>query len=61
MNAEVVAWNMNNYKESGVLSGSFYGKFDNAESVDEYTVVCSPINGIIHAKSEAPAQMIRQN
>ncbi len=39
LNAEAVAWNMNKYKESGVLSGSFYGKFDNAEAVDDYTVV----------------------
>jgi ABC-type transport system substrate-binding protein len=41
LNADVVAWNLNKYKESGVLSGSFYGKFDNAEAVDEYTVVAN--------------------
>jgi len=39
LNAEVVAWNLNKYKESGWGSGSFYGKFDNAEAVDDYTVV----------------------
>jgi ABC-type transport system substrate-binding protein len=39
LNAEVVAWNLNKYKESGWGSGSFYGKFDRAEAVDDYTVV----------------------
>jgi len=39
MNAEAVAWNLNKYKEIGWGSGSFYGKFDNAEAIDEYTVV----------------------
>jgi ABC-type transport system substrate-binding protein len=39
LTAEVVAWNLNYYKENGVLTGSFYGSFDNAEVMDEETVV----------------------
>ncbi len=39
LTAEVVAWNLNYYKENGVLTGSFYGSFDNAEVTDEDTVV----------------------
>jgi ABC-type transport system substrate-binding protein len=39
LNAEVAAWNLNKYKESGVLTGSFYGNFDNAEAIDDYTVL----------------------
>lgn len=38
LNAEVVAWNLNIYKEKGILSGSFYSAMDKAEVVDDYTV-----------------------
>jgi len=30
LNADAVAWNLNNYKAKGVLTGSFYGDFDKA-------------------------------
>lgn len=39
LTAEVVAWNLNYYKENGVLTGSFYGSFVNAEVTDDDTVV----------------------
>ena len=39
MTADVVAWNINNYMENGVLSGSFYGSVDSAAATDPLTVV----------------------
>ena len=39
LNAEVVAWNLNTYKKSGVLTGSFYTEFENATAQDANTVV----------------------
>ncbi|MDD6882765.1 MAG: ABC transporter substrate-binding protein [Eubacteriales bacterium] len=38
LNAEVCAWNLQMYKDQGVLSTSFLKQFDHAEVVDEYTV-----------------------
>lgn len=40
MTAEVVAWNLNNYKENGILAGSYFANFTNAEATDATTVVC---------------------
>ena len=39
LNADAVAWNLNNYKAKGVLTGSFYGDFDKAAATDANTVV----------------------
>jgi len=39
--AEAIAWNLNFYKENGVLSASFFKSFVNAEAIDEKTVVCN--------------------
>jgi len=39
LTAEVCKWNLDMYKEYGVLSSSFMGKIDNIEVVDDYTVV----------------------
>jgi ABC-type transport system substrate-binding protein len=38
--AEAVAWNLNYYKENGVLSASFFKSFVNAEATDDKTIVC---------------------
>lgn len=38
--AEAVAWNLNNYKENGILTSSYFANFINAEATDEKTVVC---------------------
>lgn len=38
LNAEVVAWNINIYKEKGIFKDSFYKPVDEAVAVDEYTV-----------------------
>lgn len=38
LNAEVVAWNLNIYKEKGIFSASFYASMNRAEVVDDYTV-----------------------
>lgn len=40
LTAEVVAWNLNNYKENGILASSFFSNFVNAEATDDKTVVC---------------------
>ena len=40
LDAEAVAWNLNYYKENGVLASSYYSNFDRAEATDEHTVVC---------------------
>lgn len=37
-NAEVCKWNLDLYKEKGVLSGSFFSNVESVEVVDEYTV-----------------------
>ena len=39
LNAEVVAWNLQLYKDKGVQSASFLGSVDKIEAVDDYTVV----------------------
>lgn len=39
MDAEAVKWNIDYYKENGVLSGSYYNYVDSVEVVDEKTVV----------------------
>lgn len=39
LNADVVAWHLNTYKEIGVYGGSFLTLMNHAEAVDEYTVV----------------------
>jgi len=38
LNAEVVAWNINIYKEKGIFKDSFYASVDKAVAVDDYTV-----------------------
>lgn len=38
--AEAVAWNLNNYKENGILTSSYFANFINGEATDEKTVVC---------------------
>ncbi|MBR6085649.1 MAG: ABC transporter substrate-binding protein [Spirochaetales bacterium] len=38
-NADVVAWHLNTYKETGIYGKSFLGLMDYAEPVDDYTVV----------------------
>lgn len=38
-NAEVCKWNLDLYKEKGILSGSFFSNIESVEAVDEYTVV----------------------
>ena len=38
--AEAVAWNLDYYKENGVLTSSFFKSYDHAEVVNEKTVVC---------------------
>lgn len=38
--AEAVAWNLNNYKENGILTSSYFANFINAEATDDKTVVC---------------------
>jgi peptide/nickel transport system substrate-binding protein len=38
LNAEVVAWNINIYKEKGIFKDSFYANVSEAVAVDEYTV-----------------------
>ena len=40
LDAEAVAWNLDYYKENGVLAGSYYANYDHAEVVDAKTVVC---------------------
>ena len=40
LDADAVAWNLNTYKECGVLSATYYSNFDYAEAVDDLTVVC---------------------
>ncbi len=40
MTAEVVAWNLNNYKANGILAGSYFANFTTAEATDANTVVC---------------------
>ncbi|SHI14531.1 extracellular solute-binding protein, family 5 Middle [Sporobacter termitidis DSM 10068] len=40
LTAEVVAWNLNYYKENGILASSFFSNFVNAEATDSKTVVC---------------------
>lgn len=39
LNAAVVKWNIDKYKESGAQKASFLGNLDSTEVVDEYTVV----------------------
>lgn len=39
MDAEAVKWNLDYYKENGVLTGSYYNYVDSVEVVDEKTVV----------------------
>ena len=39
MDAEAVKWNLDYYKENGVLTGSYFNYVDNIEVVDEKTVV----------------------
>ena len=39
LNADVVAWNLQLYKDQGVQSASFLGSVDKIEAIDEYTVV----------------------
>jgi ABC-type transport system substrate-binding protein len=41
LNAEVVAWNINLYKEKGVFKDSFYANVIEAVAADEYTVEVS--------------------
>lgn len=38
LNADVVAWNINIYKEKGIFKDSFYASVKEAKAVDEYTV-----------------------
>jgi len=38
LNADVVAWNINIYKEKGVFKDSFYASVKEAKAVDDYTV-----------------------
>ena len=38
--AEAVAWNLDYYKENGVLKDSFFKFYDHAEATDSKTVVC---------------------
>lgn len=40
LDAEALAWNLDIYKEKGILSGSFFKNYDHAEAVDAKTVVC---------------------
>jgi len=39
LNAEVVAWNINIYREKGIFAESFFAPVDYAEAVDDYTVI----------------------
>lgn len=39
LDAEAVKWNLDYYKENGVLTGSYFNYVDNVEVVDEKTVV----------------------
>jgi len=39
LDAEAVKWNLDNYKEKGVLSASYFSKVDNVEVKDSKTVV----------------------
>lgn len=39
LDAEALAWNLNYYKENGILTSSFFSYFDSAEAVDDTTVV----------------------
>ncbi len=39
LNADVVAWNLQLYKDQGAQSASFLGNVDKIEATDEYTVV----------------------
>ena len=38
--AEAVAWNLNYYKENGILTSSYFANFIEAEATDAQTVVC---------------------
>ena len=40
LDAEAVAWNLNYYKENGILASSYYANFEKAEATDASTVVC---------------------
>ncbi|MHC1691744.1 MAG: ABC transporter substrate-binding protein [Sphaerochaetaceae bacterium] len=40
LNAEVVKWNLDYYAQKGVLRSSFFKYFNNAEVIDNLTVVC---------------------
>lgn len=40
LTAEVVAWNLDYYKEKGVLKDSYFKYYVNSEAVDELTCVC---------------------
>lgn len=40
LDAEALAWNLDYYKENGILAGSFFAKYNHAEAVDDKTVVC---------------------
>ena len=39
LNADVVAWHLNTYKEKGTYGQSFLGLMNHAEATDDYTVV----------------------
>lgn len=40
LNAEVVKWNLDYYKEKGVLAASYFKYYESCEVVDDMTVVC---------------------
>ncbi len=40
LNAEVIKWNLDFYRENGILKGSFFKYYDYSECTDNMTVVC---------------------